>query len=438
MRSSLRATLLVLLLGACSARAQDARAPEPALEDKGAKAERREETLAGLKVAARAAAEGNLASARAGLDALPQGDALPQARFLRACIALEAQQWQEADTQLEAARKAEPGRVEPRLLKALLELRREQPAMAWREASVRAWEAVGRPELKGSAWLVDDTQAPQQEGLSLEEAWSRTWPEDIRRVMALATPGEERARFLFQSLSSIQEEGQAVAARNMLRHEALEGRVRTEAAPGLRAMLSRVARSSPNSQQLHLALLLGDTAPTEPFTPQELEALEAVSTLPEWRTADFHAGYEYALARLRTAGLADAEGWAFTYAVSTLSDDGHVVLGKRAKASLGTFTPAQAQRLGEALWRIGSRMVAESTLLERMVGTALMRQGAETLGDEARVRAVEAMRRETREAMRAWEQAAARAWPLASLRRALQEDMLREEWETMRAFSPAR
>lgn len=398
---------------------------------------RLEDALLVVRHAAQAAFMGQLERARAELSGFsPEAPGFPQALFVRACIALEAGDLAEAAREIASLREALPARPEPRLLERLLTARRQQPALGWREAFLRAWNEVGRPDLQEDP-LLGALFVPGGES-GIQEAWQRTRAPDTRLMLALSTfpPDEERARFVLEQLPAIQEPEWAVAAFEYLRHDTLPEALRDQAAGALVSRLDALSAASPGTQQLRVLRLLGLTELTAPLTPQELSALEAIATLPRWRKADLVKLHAHARRHLEEAGVPVAAGHAFMAVTGALAGQAPYVLLKRAQVSLEQLAPAERERLGRVLWSIGSRLAAESTVLEHQVGSNLMRHGATALKDEARVQQVEARMQEVRAALNASYQATLDHWPLRSLQEALLQATLRDEVGHFRGFLP--
>lgn len=188
--------------------------------------------------------------------------------------------------------------------------------------------------------------------------------------------------------------------------------------------------------QYPILLMLEGSSPGTPFTSEDLRALEASAALPDWRETDFYTLYQRALRHFEAAGHSQPTQAAYMLAVASVANEPAYLLFKRAEASEAVLSPAELRRLGEALWRIGSRMAEESTLLERMLGTRLMLDGARLVGDEARSQQASALREKGAAAMKAMSRAALLRWPLHSTREAFKEAMLRDELECMLRFVP--
>lgn len=390
-----------------------------------------------VRRAAQAAVLGQVERARAELSSLsPGAPDFPRALFVHACIALETGNLTEAAREIASLREALPASPSPRVLERLLEVRRQQPALGWREAFLRAWNEAGRPDLWEDPLLSELMDFG--EGSGIEEAWQRTRALDTRLMLVLSTfpPTEERGRFVLEQLPSIEEPEWAVAAFDFVRRDTLPEELRAQAAQALAPKLEALAAASPDTQQLRVLLLLGLTELTAPLTPAEMSALEAIATLPRWRKADLAALHAHARRHLEEAGVPLAAGHAFMAVTGALAGHAPYVLLKRSQVSLERLGPAERERLGRILWSIGSRLAAESTVLEQLVGFNLMRHGAMALEDEARLQQVDAWTQEVRASINASHQATLSRWPLHSLQEALLQATLRDEGAHLRGFLP--
>jgi hypothetical protein len=360
----------------------------------------------------------------------------PTGRFTQACSALEAGDFDGAARHLHVLREQQPGLPETRVLEGLLTLRRESPAMGWHEAFIQAWNYAGRPDLR-DAHLLPET-FPAASPIEEEKA-AREGARDPRRdplLMLALDPDAERGRLILEHLKELELPELIFAAGFFLEHESLPAELRASASQALRSRLSELTVSSPRSMQYPALLLMEGSSPDAPFTAEELQAIEAIATLPDWRETDFHVLFQHALKRFEAAGHAQPTHAAFTVAVSALATRPAYLLFKRTEASRAVLSPRQLQRLGEALWRMGLRMAAESTLLERLLGTRMMVDGAQLVEDEARAQEASALAEEARAAAEAMRQAAPERWPLRALNAAHVEALTRDELGCMSRFLP--
>ena len=363
------------------------------------------------------------------------GEALDE-RLTQACSALDVGDLDGAARHLRTLRENKPGLPEARVLEALLTLRRERPALGWHEAFIQAWNDAGRPDLRDSKLLpMSFSAAAPPTGEKAARAGAAKPGKELLLELALE-PNAARGRFILQHLRELELPELIFAADYFLEHESLPAELRSQASQALRSRLSELTVSSPRVMQYPALLLLEGSSPEAPFTAEELRALEAIAALPDWRETDFHVLYQHALSRIQATGHAQPEGAAFSVAVSALALRPTYLLYKRTEASREMLSQEQLDRLGEALWRMGSRLAEESTLLEQLLATRMMANGAELVGDEARAQQASALRDEANAAAEAMRQAVPERWPLRAFNLAHMDALTRDELGCMFRFLP--
>jgi hypothetical protein len=365
----------------------------------------------------------------------PSEDTLPVAHFSRACSALDAGDLTGAARHVRALREKSPEAPEGRLLEALLVLRREQPALGWLDAFIRAWHDAGQPDLSESRILPPEEFSFEHPGAEPEELLDDS-PEAAVLLAILKEPSARHGRLILQHLHELGLPELIFAADDSLQSQSMPRALRAQASRAVRARLSELTVASPRAMQYPALLLVHDSSEDAPFTPEELRGLEAVAALPDWRETDFHTLYRHSLGHFEAMGHAQPTHGAFMLAVTALATRPAYLLHKKTEASREALTPKQLHRLGEALWRIGSRLAAESTLLERMLGARMMVDGAELVGDERRAAQATALRDEWRAAATATRQAVPERWPLRGLSEDYLEAKLRDEMGSMLRFLP--
>ncbi|WNG54826.1 hypothetical protein F0U59_08615 [Archangium gephyra] len=381
--------------------------------------------LGPLCLEARAAPAPSEASARA-----PASSVL----FARACDALEAGDLDGAASHILTLRQTLPERPEPRLLESLLALRRTRPSLGWHDAFIQAWNSIGRPDFRESPWLPEEEE-PLATGPGPEDVWKQELSAEQRFVVALSMPLDaERARALIQHIPVVTPPELLVPIAEYIERDKLPAPVRAQLRASLRARLAALSTDYPESMQLRALLLLEGTSDKAPFTAREIQELEALSKLSDWRQNDFISLNGYALRHFEATGISRPENHAYTVAVMALVSPVPWLLQKRTEASRDTLTPIERQRLGEALWRIGSRLAEESSIVERLVGLNLMKKAATELGDEERLRQATERSTDSRASYAAWQSTVPHHWPLPSLRKAMIESSMTDEVAHMHAF----
>ncbi|HEX5748324.1 MAG TPA: hypothetical protein VFZ09_18940 [Archangium sp.] len=358
----------------------------------------------------------------------------PSVLFTRACDALETGDLDGAASHILTLRQTLPESPEPRLLESLLALRRTKPALGWRDAFIQAWNDIGRPDFRESSVLPEDTE-PHATGPSPEDVWKQELSAEQRFLVALTMKLDtERAHALIQQLPVLAPAELIVPIAEYIERDEPPAPVRARLRAALRARLAALSADYPKAMQLRALLLLEGTDTQAPFTAREIQELEALSQLPDWRQSDFLSINRYALRHFEATGISLPENHAYTVAVMALVSPVPWVLQKRTDASRDTLTPAERQRLGEALWRIGSRLSAESSIVELLVGLNLMKKAATELGDTERLRQATERSDDARASYRAVDRAAPFRWPLPSLRKAMIEASMSDEVAHMHAF----
>lgn len=379
-----------------------------------------------------------LASALYGLEAWatepPSEDSLATAHFSQACSALDTGDLDGALRHVRALRENRPGAPEGRVLESFIALRREQPSRSWLEAYVQAWNDAGRPDLAESHIIPQDEHYAYPD--TSDEELLADSPEAAVMLALLKEPNAKRGRLILQHLPKLAPPELIFAADDTLRNPALPRALRPQATQAVRARLSELTVSSPQAMQYPALLLVHGSSEEAPFTAEELQALEAVAALPDWRETEFDTLFQHALSRFEAMGHSQPTHAAFMLAVSALATQPAYLLYKRTEASREVLAPEQLHRLGEALWRIGSAMAAESTLLERLLGSRMMEDGARLVGDETRAGQTTALREESRAAASAFRQAVPGRWPLRGLRQELVDVQTRDEMRVMLRFLP--
>lgn len=383
--------------------------------------------------ATRALLSNDLALARRELDvALKEGPSHAPTLLLRACLALEAGDVREVEDALARLKTVSPERAEPKLLVRLW-AHRQREGTGWRQAFLSAWTELGRPSFRGSPLLLEP--APDEADASAD-AWTRATTEPARLALALSasTLTEEQARWLLARVPHLEDAAFVIAADNLLRDRS-EPAAHPEAAPVLRVKLGQLVQAHPRSMQLHLLDFLADAHPDAALDAKELEALEAISALPDWREHAFAHTFHETRRHLESVGAPYAAGQAFGVATLSVTDRGSFLLRKRAEATRSQLLPGARHRLGRILWNVGARMAEENTLVERMVGLQFMVKGARDMQDDAGRARVEAQVEEAHAILSAEHGAGLERWPLPSLQEEVLEAHVEEEWAHLRAFA---
>ncbi len=389
--------------------------------------------------AARAAATGDAATARAALaEALKLAPEHAPALFVQACLALEAGNDAEAGDALEKLEDAAPGSRELKLLQRLRELRRT-PGTSWQQAFREAWVALGRPDFQKSRLLPGATPLPPDptDAEAEQAAWKRATSDEAKLMLALGARklDAEKGLFLLSQVPKLEDPALYLAVMDALRGDALPESSHAEARKVFHDTLVKLAAAHPRSMQLQLLLLLGDTEQGSVLSAAELAALEKLAALPAWRENSFADLYQHARKVLKDAGAPDASAMAMTAAARSVMERGSWVLRTRNVGTRGELPPEGVKRLGRINRDIGSRMLEQPTLAERMNGLQLIRAGTQDMEEEigrklalAQIEALEA-------AIKEFQKTELARWPLHSLTEELLELTTRDEPAYLLSFA---
>ncbi|WP_157758281.1 hypothetical protein [Cystobacter fuscus] len=362
----------------------------------------------------------------------------PSELLTRACEALEAGELDGAAGHILTLRQTLPESPEPRLLESLLALRRTRPSLGWREAYLQAWNGIGRPDFRDSFLLPEKQQEPHPftATSSLEKVWKQELSAEQRFLLALSmhTVDAEQARALIAYLPGLTTPELLNPIAEDIKSDRLPAPLRAQLRAALRTRLATLSAEHPESMQLRALLLLEGTSDKTPLTAREIQELEDLSQLPDWRQSEFLSLYQSILRQFETIGVSPADNHAYTVSVLALVGPAPWLLQSRAELSWDTLTPAERQRLGEAMWRIGSRLSDESSIVERLLGLQLMKKAATGMGDEERLRRITEWRTEEYATYSALQSAEYTHWPLPSLQKAMFEAALRDEVAHMHGF----
>ncbi|MCY1079674.1 hypothetical protein [Archangium lansingense] len=206
--------------------------------------------------------------------------------------------------------------------------------------------------------------------------------------------------------------------------------VRKEAVPVLRQRFTQLAGSYPQAMRLRLFHLLAGTERDESLDPQELDQLEAISVLPTWKEDSFTRPFLESRRGLKEMAVPGSGGAAFAIAERALGHRGVSLLLRRAAATRERLSEDERRRMGRMLWRIGSQLTEQSSLLEH----TMVASGAGSLLHGRNQREAFAREDEMHAAVMTSLRAALDRWPLRSLSEQLLESRARSEVTWLRAF----
>jgi hypothetical protein len=399
--------------------------------EKPAKHAASEEVLRHADRAARAAAVGHLEQARTELAALRTlSPEYAPGLLIQACVGLEAGNDAEADAALKALEAKVPNSREVKLLQKVRELRRT-PGTGWQQAFRQAWVALGRPDFQKSRLLPGATPLPPDPTLAEAEqaAWTRATSDEVKLLLALGARrlDADKALFLLGQLPKVEDPFLYVAIMDALRGDALPESSHAEARKVFRQTLERLAAAHPRAMNLQLLLLLGDTEQGSPMSAAELDALEKVAALPVWRESSYAEQFQRARRVLKDAGVPDASAMAMSATARGVTDRGTWILRTRNVGTRGELSPEGRKRLGRITRDIGTRMLEQPTMMERMTGLQLVRSGVQDMADEAGTTLALAQLDALEKAIEQFRKTELARWPLHSLTEELLEQNTKDE-----------
>lgn len=360
----------------------------------------------------------------------PEPNAL--CRLLRACLFLEAGEWQQARANLSF-----PGlrdTPEGRLLLALVE--RRPGAADWRHAFFEVWQSLGKPDFRKSTLLPP----PLESNFVLADirAALHTKAVDRRFTMGVLDPNTLSYPYQEGVLENVRASTSvpllmALFVQLLPLDERLP--LRKELLPPVVERLGQLVGSNP-TLQLGLVPFVAGSAHTAPFSRADLEALEKLVALPEWKQPSCEVFFR----EMRTLldGLLPAPGhhaWAMTSFAQGVFLGTWLLL--RARASKAHLNEDEQRWLGRLLWDAGARLREQRSDWELDMGLRLQINGSElTQHGPSRDQSIAAWMELGR-----WEdavkQAALYRWPLASLQEECCEPRARDELVWMKAFADA-
>jgi hypothetical protein len=386
---------------------------------KGKRYEATQEVLRHADRAARAAATGNRVKAREALgEAQKLAPDFPPVLLVQTCLALDEGNDAEAGAALAKLGAAAPGSPEVAMLEGMRALR-SVPGTSWQQAFREAWVSLGRPDFQKSILLPGATPLPPDPADAEVEkaAWARATSDDTKLMLALASRrlDEDTLAFLLGQVPRLEDPALYLAVVDTFRGVVLPEPQLAEAGKVFRQKLEALAKAHPDSLQLQLLLLLGDTGQGTAMSAAELDALEKLVAMPSWRQTSFAATYQQARQRLAEAGVTDPSAMAMAVAMRSINDRGTWVLRTRNVGTRGTLDAEGRKRLGRITRELGTRLAAQNTLMERMTGLQLVRGGAQDMGDEVGVKLAVTRMDELEKALGVFRKTAMVRWPLYAL-----------------------
>ncbi len=309
-----------------------------------------------------------------------------QIAFLEAAIAIDQQDYERAGEHLERLEDRYQDSVEVKILRRLLEADRKREHLV--VAGLEEWAAHGAPDLRESPWLG------QHRIVSIDSCYlgADTTEQAIElAVMSSASPrqGEVTPAELRQAALSVAP-GASMAAR-LLALAQLDRPEQSPEAADARQQRARLVQSFSSGAKDNLFFALWRVVATgskdAPLTRAQLEALEAVAK-SSWRPPRREVAEE-----LRKWEPKGAPADTFVpLMVDILWSERFGSVADRTVKALEQASPSERQRFGAALTQLGNGVSRGGWLLELMVGSRMITQGASLTGSQANLERAKAVR----------------------------------------------
>ncbi len=378
-----------------------------------------------VQIAANQASERELAEAHQILDSVLEREPRhAPALFLRACLFLEANDLTFADRAIASLEGVAPGHPQTKMLRSLLRLRENTPALRWSDAYFSAWREAGRPDLNAQHFIPANVEF----GFDLpinsagdSERWNNADPK-LRLALALSSVplSEAQALWLGSQLPALRDPLMAIGAINRLLESPASEAVKERVQAAAREKARELAKANPGWMQVRLMELLAGTQRETPFSAADLDELEKISKMQSYRAEPLSRLFFEVLSILEATQTPRASAAAFMAFVNAIDGPEGFTLTKRTAATIPGLDPNDRRRLGEALWAIGSARLAETTALDQLLAHMTRKAAAELLGDQLRISEVQNQLARGRAILAGSRQAAVDSWPIPSL----QEDWL--------------
>jgi hypothetical protein len=303
----------------------------------------------------------------------------------------------------------------------------------WRHAFFDAWQSLGRPDFRQSTLLP----SPLQWNHLMADTWS-PWDSthESRRLSLvalnpeLARARQEEVRGLVLSSDSLPI---LMALREHLYAYEEQESPRLGLLPAVEERIGQLAGSSPRTLQLALIPFLTGSLLSQPFSREELETLESLVSLSEWKQPSSEQFFVEMRGHFEALPAPGHHAWLAATLAQGVSLG--VWLYHRARASKAHLNDEDRRWLGRLLWVAGSRLREQHSCQEVERGLRLQMLGSEWMEhppsrDDCITVWMDVGR---------WQESLLRAayyrWPLASLQEESCEPRARDELTWMRAFA---
>ncbi|HEX5750752.1 MAG TPA: hypothetical protein VFZ09_31290 [Archangium sp.] len=350
------------------------------------------------------------------------------ARLVRACWCMQENRWDLVREDLTA-----PSLRDTPEARLLLEFADRQPRAAdWRHAFFDSWKALGQPDFRKSPLLPAPIEWNHLNSNQI------TWlppGEDWLFPIGVLSPDSAKGResWMREQVLSSQSVPLLLALREQLLSLEDEAPLRQACLASVEERLGQLAGPTPRTLQLALVPFLSGTSRSAPFERRELEALETLAVLREWKQPSSEEVFREM--RVHTDMLHGPAHHAWVLTCMAQATSHGTWLLQRARASKAHLTEDELRWLGRLLYQVGARLREQRSRLELEMGLRLQMFGSELMQHVP-----------TREECIAawiqlgnWEDAVKKAaydrWPIGPLREESCEHRARNELAWMQAFA---
>ncbi|HYO68853.1 MAG TPA: hypothetical protein VEU33_22500, partial [Archangium sp.] len=350
------------------------------------------------------------------------------ARLVRACWYIQQNVWRVVREDL-----ADPSLRDTPEARLLLEFADRLPhAPDWRHAFFDSWKALGQPDFRKSTLLP----APIEWNHLNSDRITRLPPgEDWLFPIGVLSPDSAKGRepWMREQVLSCQSVPLLLALREQLLPLEDGAPLRQACLASVEERLGQLAGPTPRTLQLALIPFLSGTSRSAPFERRELEALEKLVALREWKQPSSDEVFREMRAHTDMLHGPAHHAWVMT-SLAQATSHGTWLL-QRARASKAHLTEDGLRWLGRLLYEVGARLREQRSRLELEMGLRLQMFGSElTQHVPTREECIAAWIQ-----LGNWEDAVKKAaydrWPIGPLREESCEHRARNELAWMQAFA---
>jgi len=350
------------------------------------------------------------------------------ARLVSACWYMQEDAWKVVREELTAPVLRDT--PEARLLLEFTERLPRSPD--WRHAFFDSWKALGQPDFRKSTLLPKPIE------------WNRLTSHRITRLppgddwlfpVAAVSPGTVagREQWMREQVLSCQSVALLMALREQLLSLEDQAPLRLACLAAVEERIGQLAGTSPRTLQLALVPFLSGTSRSAPFERRELEALEKLVSLREWKQPSNEEVFREMRAHMDMLYGPEHHAWMMT-SLAQATSHGTWLL-ERARASKTHLSEDELRWLGRLLYQVGARLREHPSRLELEMGLRLQMSGSElTQHVPTREECIAAWIQ-----LGNWEDALKKAaydrWPIAPLREESCPHRARNELAWMQAFA---